>query len=389
MTLRVDLVHPRLDPRVYKEAKELLKKNFDITVLCWSREDSGYPLKDEYEGIKIERVPHRIPPPDASRLTRGAPYLKLVRDMARAIKRHRPDILHCHDTDTLLEASIAHRKLKMPFIFDSHEDYPAMVIQRYPLLAKGTTFLEKFLIGNVDHVIAATAGIQRKFDNMDKDTTLVYNSRPTEDFVLISGKERSRLRKSLGFTPDDFVLGYAGMMGKTHSTDLLIKALSTMTEPENSNVKLLLIGGPEHEYKRTSQLIKDTGVDKRAKVLPMMPFQEIMKYYQVMDAGAIIYQPSPNLIVAAPNKLFEFMGLGLPMIAHDYPEMRSILHDNGRASILVDPTDMKAIIGAVETLANDPALRKKYSKRLKELLKNRYNWELQRRNLYTVYERFS
>ena len=48
MTLRVDFLHPRLDPRVYKEAKELLKRDFDITVVCWTRKDSGYPAEEEH-----------------------------------------------------------------------------------------------------------------------------------------------------------------------------------------------------------------------------------------------------------------------------------------------------------------------------------------------------
>jgi glycosyltransferase involved in cell wall biosynthesis len=386
MTLRLDLLYPRLDPRVYKEAKELVSRGYDVTVLCWSREDSGHSRFEEFEGIKIERVKHKIPPPDSSRLLKGPPYFMHIREMVKTIKRHKPDLLHAHDADTLFESSLAHSSLKIPFIYDSHEDYPAMVVQRYPLLAMGTKFLEKWLIGNVDHVIAATGGIGEKFRMMGKETTVVYNSRPEEDFKRISAKKRVKLREALGFGPGDFVAGYAGVLGKTHNTDFLIQTVAEM-DSGSSNIKLLFIGGPDEQYQRTKRMIIDTKMGERVKVLPMMPFDEIMKYYQIMDAGVILYQPSPNLIVAAPNKLFEFMGFGIPMIAQDYPEMRSILKADGDASILVDPSDTTAVSSALATLASDGNLCAKYSKALKELMKTKYNWSLQRRKLYTVYDR--
>lgn len=385
MTLRVDFLYPRLDPRVYKEAKELLKRDFDITVLCWTRHDSGYPPRDEYEGIKIRRIPHRIPSSDSSRLVKARPYLKLVRDMASAVKALKPDVIHAHDTDTLMESSTAQRSLKCPFIFDNHENFPAMVVQNYPLLALGTTFLEKMLIGRVDHVIAATAAIRKKFIGMGSEATLVYNSRPAEDFVQITGTERESYRAELGFDNDDFIVGYAGVMGPTHSTDMLIKAVKHVS---NKRVKLLFIGGPPEEYKRVVKLVKDSGAEKRVKVRPNMPFKDVMKYYQIMDAGTVLYHPSPNYLGGAPNKLFEFMGYGIPMIASDFPEMNTILKSHVDGSLLIDPLDMNAVVSAMEKLAGDPGLCKKYSKNLKILMKTRYNWEIQRQNLYSVYDRF-
>jgi glycosyltransferase involved in cell wall biosynthesis len=384
MTLRVDFLHPRLDPRVYKEAKELLKRDYDVTVICWTKRDSGFPVKEEYEGIKIQRIPHDIPPAEASRVHKAQPFFKLVPNIATAVKKLEPDIIHAHDTDTLLESSLAYKKLKVPYIFDSHENYPAMVVQKYPLLAMGTTFLENFLIGNVSHVIAATLGIQRKFEEMGKVTTLVYNSRPREDFVKISSKRKAQLRAKVGLTDDDFIIGYAGVMGPTHSTDMLIECIKEVSNPK---VKLLFIGGPPAEYERVAALVKSEQLTNRVKVLPNMPFADVMQYYQIMDAGTILYHPSPNYLWGAPNKLFEFMGFGIPMIAHDFPEMQYILRDDGEASMLIDPLDKKAIIEALESIASDPELCKKYSRKLKELMGKKYNWELQRDKLYTVYDR--
>ena len=316
---------------------------------------------------------------------KGPPYFKLVRDMASAVKRMKPDIIHSHDTDTLLEGSYAHSSLKVPFIYDSHEDYPGMVVQNYPLLAAGTTFLEKLFIHRVNHVIAATDGIKKKFERMGKETTLVYNSRPTEDFKKIPDKEKGSIRAKHGFSKDDFIVGYAGVMGPTHSTDMLIKV---MPEVANKHVKLLFIGGPPTEYERVTKLVHDAKLKDRVVVLPHMPFDDIMKYYQIMDAGTILYHRSPNYIVAAPNKLFEFMGFGIPMINSDLPEMHTILLGDDEASILIDPLDEKAIVDSIEKLAADQTLCQKYSKNLKKLMKNKYNWDLQREKLYTVYDRF-
>jgi len=385
MTLRVDFLHPRLDPRVYKEAMELLKRDYEITVFCWTKKDSGYPKDEEYHGIRIKRIPHGIPPSESSRIMKGPPYFKLVRDMALAVKRYRPDIIHSHDTDTLLEGSFAHKSLKVPFIYDSHEDYPGMVVANYPLLARGTTFLEKLLIPGVDHVIAATAGIKKKFDGMGMETTLVYNSRPAEDFVRISAGEKKALREKHELDKDDFIVGYAGALGYTHSTDMLIKILPRI---KNKKIKLMFIGGPPAEDEKYVKMIKSAGLTDRIVILPFLPFKDVMKYYQIMDAGTILYHPTRNYIVGAPNKLFEFMGYGIPMINSELPEMHTILIDDGESSILIDPFDEKAIVDSIEKLAADPGLCRKYSKRLKELMKSKYNWELQRNKLYRVYDLF-
>jgi glycosyltransferase involved in cell wall biosynthesis len=111
-----------------------------------------------------------------------------------------------------------------------------------------------------------------------------------------------------------------------------------------------------------------------------------MKYYQIMDAGTILYHPTPNYLHGAPNKLFEFMGYGIPMIAHDFPEMREILKEKGEASMLIDPLSEKEVINAMDNISRDPKLCKKYHNKLKELFKSKYNWELQRDKLYDVYE---
>ena len=51
MTLRPDLLYPKVDPRVYKEAKSLVRHGYDVNVVCWSKAGDNLPDYEEHENI--------------------------------------------------------------------------------------------------------------------------------------------------------------------------------------------------------------------------------------------------------------------------------------------------------------------------------------------------
>jgi len=383
MTLRLDLLYPSTDPRVYKEAKSLVNKGYDVTVVCWMHKDAGHPIREDYEGIHILRVPHSMPPGSTSRMARAPGYIELLGSMQKAIRSIRPHLVHSHDTDTLLEGWAASRSLRVPLIFDSHEDYPAMVQPILPLLSKVTTLEERLLVPGADHIIAATEGIGDKFRKMGVPVTVVYNARPEEDLPQVDSAGLDTLRKRFTLSEDDFVVGFIGMVSSTRGLDVLIRSLPLT---EDRGIKALIVGGPKEYVEELKDVATDEKVSERVILSGPVPYKEVMNYYRLMDVGVVLFQPLPNHFVTAPNKLFEYMSCHIPMLMSDFPEYRRILKDELEAALFCDPEDPKDVARAINRLRSDPQLVKRITKNATRLEELHYTWEIQAEKLLKVYE---
>ena len=89
---------------------------------------------------------------------------------------------------------------------------------------------------------------------------------------------------------------------------------------------------------------------------------------------------------AGPNKLFEYMAAGLPVVASDFPAWRDIVEGND-CGICVDPTDPVAIAGAIEQLADQPERRRQMGANGRRMVLEKYNWEAESRRLLDAYAR--
>jgi len=87
-----------------------------------------------------------------------------------------------------------------------------------------------------------------------------------------------------------------------------------------------------------------------------------------------------------PNKLFEYMASGKPVVASNFPEMRRIIEE-GRCGLLVDPTDPGDIARAVLYLLEHPQEAEEMGRRGRKLVEERYNWEDMEKALGEVYAR--
>ncbi len=85
----------------------------------------------------------------------------------------------------------------------------------------------------------------------------------------------------------------------------------------------------------------------------------------------------------SPNKLFEALAAGLPVVASDFPEMRRVV-GNSEVAVLCQPDDPRAIRGAIrEALGRDRAVVRPLAIRLAES----YAWENESRKLVSLYHR--
>ncbi len=110
------------DVRVYKEAKYLVEKGFEVEILCWDRKgDYKEKTEEKIDGIKITRF--EIPSIPGSGMKQIIPFLNFVKCVRKHLKDKEYGYLHCHDFDGIIVGICTKRVKKIKLIFDMHEIY--------------------------------------------------------------------------------------------------------------------------------------------------------------------------------------------------------------------------------------------------------------------------
>ncbi len=199
-----------------------------------------------------------------------------------------------------------------------------------------------------------------------------------------TGPRPRRLRDRLGLGPDVPIILYHGGLARDRGIEQLIECL-----PAIPAAMLVLLGyGPLQE--ELEARAADPALGGRLAVLPAVPPTELLAWVGSADVVAMPIQPTTlNHRLTTPNKLFEAMAAGVPVVASDLPGMAGIVRETG-CGVLVDPTDPSAIAAAIRgLLALSAADREAIGRRGREAHLARYNWERQVGSLLDEYGRLT
>ncbi|MCY4211547.1 MAG: glycosyltransferase, partial [Gammaproteobacteria bacterium] len=103
-------------------------------------------------------------------------------------------------------------------------------------------------------------------------------------------------------------------------------------------------------------------------------------------AGLVLYHPTPGILNAYPTKMFEYMSVGLPVIASDFPAWRHIV-DRAECGLLVNPLEPSAIADAMLWLLNNPQEAERMGRRARKAAEEFYSWEREGDKLIRLYKK--
>jgi len=349
--------HPRYDTRIFLKECSSLDKKYDVSLIV------ADGLKDEEKnGVKIYDIGKM-----EGRLNRIFKTTQKV--LAKAIELD-SDIYHLHDPE-LIPIGLKLKKLGKRVIFDAHEDLPKQVMAKHYLnklskkvLSFTVAKAEVFALKKFDAVVGATPIIRDKF------LAHGINAVDINNFPILD--ELMEIAPSF----DKPTICYIGLLYETRGIREIIQAV------EELDVKLIVAGKFfDSSFEAEIRVLEGwEKVDFRG----FATRDEVKEILQESIAGLVTLHPTPSYIEAYPVKMFEYMSAGIGVIASDFPLYKEFVEDN-RCGICVNPLDSKDIERAIVEMIEDLEEVKTMGRRGKNLIKNKYNWQIEEKKLFKLY----
>ena len=176
---------------------------------------------------------------------------------------------------------------------------------------------------------------------------------------------------SSGHSTGTFTIGLVGALTPVQGIESLLEIVS-MAKQQNGNVRLRLIGPVEPGYRETLQRrIKELELDSCTEVTGWLPYPLMLEELKGCSLGVYCNPSTAWYRAAQPLKICEYLALGKPTVAWDYPGVRRMMAD-GRFGFLVAPGDNRAFAQALVSL-KDPTIRNPFGEKICAAVKEGWN----------------
>lgn len=284
------------------------------------------------------------------------------------------DLFHLHDPE-LIPIGLKLKRLGKRVVFDFHEDVPKQLLGKPYLnmvalwtLSKSFAMFESYACKRFDGIIAATPFIRDKFLAIHPNTVDINN------FPMLG-----ELVTDMPWGNKQAEVCYVGGIAKIRGITEVCQAMGMV----QTDARLNLCGG--FSEASVEQSVKTMPGWQRVNELGFVNRSGVREVLSRSVAGLVTFHPLPNHVDAQPNKMFEYMSAGIPVIASDFPLWREIIQGNA-CGLLVDPLNPAAIAQAIDYLVSNPAEAQRMGANGRKAVNERYNWAIEEQKLLNFYE---
>jgi glycosyltransferase involved in cell wall biosynthesis len=320
-------------------------------------------------------------PPD--RVRRLLPFhlyrLAFLLSFVQGIRAVRPDAVHAHDAAMLVPGVLGARLSGARLIYDSHE-LATGVPYRERAWAWLVSAIERVIVPRCDAVITVSDGIAARLTSLyglARTPTVVRN------VSALTPGGGGGLRARLGIGPEIPLVLHQGAPAPARGCEVMLDAVAALP-----GVRLVFLGDPEPGYgERLAAEIARRDLGDRVTMLPSVPLPELLAWTTEADAGVTLLQDTcENHRLALPNKLFEYVAAGVPVVAADLAEARRLVdaHGIGWCATPDDPERVAEALRRALAARGDPALARRLSAAAAEL-----SWDREQGRLLVVYARLA
>ncbi|MDP7159339.1 MAG: glycosyltransferase family 4 protein [Candidatus Pacebacteria bacterium] len=200
---------------------------------------------------------------------------------------------------------------------------------------------------------------------------VIPNGADIQNFqLLITNFQKNKIRKELGIGKNEKVIITTSRLVEKNAIEDIIRAL--MFLPENFK---LLIAGEGKLFYRLRELTNELRLTKRVLFLGNIKYEEISQYLHISDVFV-----RPSLSEGLGSSFIEAMAAGVPVIATEVGGITDFLKD-GKTGLFTGVHDSRGISEKIEILMKDSKLREKIINNAKQMVSEKYDWNLITKNM--------
>lgn len=378
------------DVRTEKVCAALAAAGHDVHILARNRERA--PLAE----ARAEGMVHRMAPLPwlGRRLDRATSFPaffnpRWARHVLGVARRAGVELLAVRDLPLAPTALWAGRRLGIPVVIDMAENYPAMIRETWDAGRQGpldilvrnpsaVEAVERWALPRADRVVVVveeSAARIRALGVRPERIAVVSNTPPLERVQAPPRPARDRA------APLELV--YLGLMEVARGVADVLRAVRILRD-RGEAVRLRLIGAGR-DLPLFQSLAGELGLGPESvRFLGQLPHAEALRLTGEADAGVVPHHADDSWNTTIPNKLFDYMALGLPIVSSDAAPCARVLRETG-AGVVFRSRDAASLADAVAPL-REPALRARLGAAGRAAILARYHWERDARILVETLE---
>lgn len=295
------------DQRVDKICSTLINNGFDVLLIGRKLKES-VPISRDYQTSRMNLL-----------FTKG-PFFYAFFNLRLFFKLLfvKADIFHSNDLDTLLANRWASKLRGKPLIYDSHEYFTGVPeIQNRPKVKKAWETIEKSIFPKLKYIFTVNQSIADLYRIQYNKEVRVIRNVPTNDYL-----KKTKSRTDLGMPFDKKIVLVQGTgINVDRGIEELLDAISLM---EGTILYIVGSGDVLEQLKNKSQSEELKG---KVIFIGKLPYNEMMQYTFNADVGVTLDKDTNiNYRFSLPNKIFDYIKAGLPVLSSDLVELKKIIN---------------------------------------------------------------
>lgn len=376
------------DVRVDREVDSLQKDGKNIDVIICSQNNKGF-RKDEYKwgNVYSNYIPKYIMKFSALALTFPIYFNYWETIITKIVKENKYDYIHLHDLPLIKVAHKISKQYNIPLVVDLHENRPEiMKLYKHVISFPGKYLIsledwfnyQKKYVPLVDKLILITPEAKEYYiNNFNVPSEIIavvpnYVNLPieTEPYnVEITNKLRQKK-----------AVVYFGDISERRGIIEVIEV--AIIQKNNPNFHFVFIGGGSGVSK-LREIVKKENL-KNVDILGFIPIKKALSIIESCSIGICPFHRNIHHDTTYANKMFQYMGLGLPIIVSDCPsQAKIVLKEN--AGVVFEAGNSIDLNNKLLELTNSDSNFESISKNNQKLIKEKYNWDIGVKDLLQIY----
>lgn len=359
-------------PRLEKMANYLKKNGYAVTVLAWDRDEDYAPKEEELilkdSTVKIVRI--GLKGQFSGGFKKNLKGLLLFQKFIyQWLKQHRSeyDIIHAYDFDTGYTALKCAKRFHKKMIYDIPDYYVESHGLEGSKIGSVIKKMEDSVINRADSVIICTEERKQQITGTHpKKLSVIHNTPDIEakqSKHMVSKQERLKLV-------------YVGIFGTKRFIDQIAETVAKRDDCE------FHIGG----YGSAMETYFEEMAKEHENIFyyGRIPYDRTISLEQECDVMCAIYDPAvPNHKYAAPNKFYEGLALGKPLIMARNTGMASVVEEHQIGAVI--EYDIQSLNAALDRLIQNRASFDEMSDRARALYQECYSWKIMEQKIQEIY----